>query len=203
MYPRPASFWLGFAVKVIAILLILALFVTGIISVVNIFGKKPAYKTIDLKYDVGGIISDETGEGVVDDSTNVISSIDAVTCTGFVIDADFHTRTDYEIHYYTDDMQYVGYVSTHELQYAVDPGDMPILREVSGNLNDDAVKNSAAVTEYDKAGNAVNIPATRIRIVIRPMGETDFTGIAGWFYIQRFSNALVLKTTQSAASSAK
>ena len=200
MYPRPFSYWLGVAIKIIAIVLVIALFVMGIVSVVNIFGKKPAYKEIDLKYDVGGIISDETGEGVVDDSTNVISSVDAVPCTGFIINADFHTRTDYEIHYYTDDMQYVGYVSTHELQYAVDPGDMPILREVSGNLNDDAYKNSAAVKQDDKAGNEQDIPATRIRIVIRPMGETDFTGLTGWFNIQRFSNALVLKTTQAVAS---
>lgn len=196
MYPRPASYWFGVAIKIIAIVLVAALFIAGIVSVVNIFGKKPAYKTVDLKYDVGGLISDETGNGVVDDSVNAISSVDAVSCTGFIINADFHTRTDYEIHYYTEDLQYVGYVTCHDLQYAVDPGQMPVLCENVGNLSDKDF--DAGDPILDKDGK--EIPATCIRIVIRPMGETDFTGFTGWFNKLRFSSALTLKVTQARVS---
>ena len=190
--------------KVLILVLCLSLFVYGCVSVANLFKPHDAYKKVDLSYSVGEIVSDSTGKGVASlECKTALFTNEAVKCTGFYVTANFKTRCDYEIHYYTADNVYIGYVSTSDIQYIVDVGDMPVLKDYVGRMNtptndiSDNYKNATAVLD-DKGNEQV---AAYIRIVIRAIDGDDqiFSGLSGAFTKLNFANSLELCVTTKAA----
>ncbi len=174
----------------------IAIFVAGLFAIPQLFQIKDGYETAKLDFAQGQIVSDSTGSGVVEESGNSLYSKNSLTCTGFVIQADFNTRVDYEIHYYTVDNKYIGYEVVSDENYSVDAGEMPALKKYVGDIDSDEYANADPVLSDDGYGSV----AHHIRIVIRPLGATDdiFEGISGWAAKLRFANALTVRYTTKA-----
>lgn len=194
MYGRKYESTLTKFFKVIAVVICVSLFIYGCVCVANLFKPRDAYKEVKMSYSVGEIVSDSTGDGVsTTECKTALFSNNKVTCTGFYITASFKTRFDYEIHFYTKNDVYVGYVQTSDIQYVVDVGDMPVLKSTVGNIDSADYKNAEAV--LDKDGNEQ--VAAYIRIVIRPIeaDEDIFTNAAGWSTKNQFAGSLTVKAT--------
>lgn len=178
-----------FQLLVIVFFTVLVIF--GAVSVVNAFKTHDGYSSVNLDYKVGEIVTDSTGTGVV--STNcktALYSTKAVRCTGYFIETSFDTRVDYEIHYYTDDNLYVGYVSKSDITYHVDVGEMPVLKTYVGNLESQNYENAEA-----KLGDNGNEQvATYIRIVIRAINADDSI-FDNWLTRVKFDNSLKIRAT--------
>lgn len=177
--------------QILVIVVCAALLIAGIVAIANAFKTHDGYSDVNLKYKVGEIVSDSTGSGVVSTACKTaLYSTDAVRCTGYYLKTSFDTRVDYEIHYYTDDNVYIGFVSKSDITYHVDVGDMPVLKSFVGNLEDAAYENAEIVK--DSAGN--DQVATYIRIVMRSMsGDEDI--FDNYFTRVKFDNSLELRVT--------
>lgn len=173
-----------------------AIFVAGLFAIPQLFQIKDGYETANLNFAQGQIVSDSTGSGVVEESGNSLYSKNSLTCTGFIIQTDFNTRVDYEIHYYTADNKYIGYEVISDENYSVDAGKMPVLKDYVGDIGSAEYANADPVLSNDGYGSV----AHHIRIVIRPLGATEdiFEGISGFAAKYRFANALTVRYTTKA-----
>lgn len=177
--------------QILVIVVCAALLITGIVAIANAFKTHDGYSDVNLKYKVGEIVSDSTGSGVVSAACKTaLYSTDAVRCTGYYLKTSFDPRYDFEVHYYTEDNVYIGFVTKSDITYHVDVGDMPVLKSFVGNLEDAAYENAEIVNDSD--GNKQ--VATYIRIVIRSMsGDEDI--FDNYATRKVFANSLELRVT--------
>ena len=193
--------------RVLIIVLCSAFFIYGIVAVVDAFQVRDGFSKINLDYSIGEIVTDSTGAGVVStDCGTALYSDKAVKCTGFYIRPSFSSRVDYEVHFYTDDNIYVGFVTSADESFAVDVGEMPVLKTYVGDLTspvrntlfNDAYNNADVVLDAD--GNEQ--VASYIRIVIRAI-DADEDIFENVITRIRFGNDLEIKaTTRSSGTNA-
>lgn len=177
--------------RILIIVLCSALFIFGIVAVVDAFQVRDGMSEINLDYNVGEIVTDSTGAGVVStDCRTALYSTKAVKCTGFYIRPSFNTRVDYEVHFYTDDNIYVGFAKRADESYAVDVGEMPVLKSYVGNIDSEDYEN--AEVKLDDNGNEQ--VASYIRIVIRAI-DADEDIFENLITRIRFDNDLEIKAT--------
>lgn len=189
-------------VKIAIITIIILLLLAGVAFFISLFSMKPAYEDVNLHFAAGGIGDDGSGRlGVVYEDYDAIYSKNEVKCTGFRIESKFDTAVDYEVHFYTADDIYIGYIVENDLSLDVPPKAMPVLGAESGGeleIDSETGKVLSGTPVLDEDGE--EIPAASIRIVLRPMGSTGdgyFKSVAGWLNILRFDSAFTLQVTQS------
>ena len=186
-----------FQLLVIGLCAVLVIF--GAVSVFNAFTPRDSYEKVHLDYKIGEIVTDSTGAGFFSaDCKTALVSDDFVKCTSFTIEADFDPVVAYEVHFYTDDNVYVGYISNAHEFYHIPAGKMPVLKDYVGDMTptasnvlfNDNYNNAEAVVDAD--GNEQ--VATRIRIVIRT-ASTDVHIFDNIVTKWRIKNSVTVKAT--------
>lgn len=190
--------------QLIVIALCAVLLIFGAVSAVNAFVPSDSYDVVKMDYEIGEIVTNSTGAGISSyECKTALVSNNFVKCTSFTVEAKFDPVVAYEVHFYTDDLQYVGYVSNAHTFYHVPAGEMPVLKSYVGDMSptqtnklfNDEYTNADAVLDAD--GNEQ--VATKIRIVIRA-ASTDEHYFKNVFAKMNVANSITVKATAMPAA---
>ena len=191
-----------FQLIVIAFCAVLLIF--GAVSAVNAFVPSDSYDVVKMDYEIGEIVTNSTGAGIFsDECKTALVSDNFIKCTSFTVEAKFDPVVNYEVHFYTDDNIYVGYVSNAHTFYHVPAGEMPVLKSYVGDMTP-TQSNKLFNDEYTDADAVLDADgneqvATKIRIVIRT-ASTDEHYFDNVFAKMNVANSITVKATAMPAA---
>lgn len=199
---HPAAKQSGFSrfIEIAVIVLVIAVFVAGVFGIANVFTPRTGVTEVNPSYIAGSIGRLGQEDGILLEYDRAIVTKDLIECTGFCVTPQFTSVVKYQVHFYTKDYVYIGYVEQSKEAYSITAGDgLPCLKlDADGNpiydIDSSAYKNAEAAEDAPVADG--------FRVVILPNAATPGYFNNDWYDLQNhvlkssFAEDMVITITQ-------